>query len=131
MGNVNAQSPQGFIYQHEEGLDADGVALPYSMTLSPYGTSKGGKSNFQVEYLVNDFFGQIGDVTQTLTSYDRLNNSTLLETEVETIAPTDSEPVDCRISGRYIGFAVGGSSLGCYVRLGLPVVFIRRIGERS
>jgi len=121
----------GFIYQHEEGLDADGVALPYSMTLSPYGTTKGGKSNFEVEYLVNDFFGQIGDVTQTLTSYDRLNASAVLETETDTIAVTDSEPVDCRIAGRYIGMTLSGSSLGCYVRLGLPVAFIRRIGERS
>jgi len=121
----------GFIYQHEEGLDADGVALPYSMTLSPYGTTKGGKSNFQIEYVVNDFFDQIGDITQTFTSYDRLNDSTILESQTDTIPPIDTGTADCRISGRYISFMVGGSSLGCYVRLGLPVAFIRRIGERS
>jgi hypothetical protein len=36
-----------------------------------------------------------------------------------------------RVSGRYIGLTMSGNSLGCYVRLGLPVAFIRRLGDRS
>lgn len=126
MGDVS-----GFIYQHEEGLDADGAILPYSMTLAPYGLTKGGKNSYLVEYVVNDFFEQIGDVTQTLTSWDRINASAPIETITDTIPPVDSEPVDARISGRYIGIMMSGNSLGCYVRLGTPVAFIRALGDRS
>ena len=120
----------GFIYKHESGNDADGAALPYSMTLAPLGLSKGGRYNFNIEYLVNDFFGQIGNVTQTLTSYDRTDQGAL-ETLVETIPPVNAEPVDCRIAGRYIGMTLSGDGIGCYARLGIPVAFVRRIGDKS
>lgn len=121
----------GFIYKHESTYDADGVALPYSMTLAPMGLSKGGRYSYNVEYLVNDFFGQIGDVVQTLNAYDRIDQTTLLETLVETISTTNAEPIDCGIAGRYIGMTLSGSSLGSYVRLGFPVAFVRRMGDRS
>jgi hypothetical protein len=122
----------GFIYKHEQGLDADGAELPYQMLLAPLGLSKGGRYNFLVETLVNDFFEQSGDVTQTLISYDRLNNQPApLETLVSVLNEVNSEPVDCGIAGRYVSFAVSGSGLGCYIRLGIPVAFIRRIGDRS
>jgi hypothetical protein len=121
----------GFIYKHETDFDANGVALPYSMTLAPFGITKGGRYNYLIEYVVNDFFEQMGDVTQTLTSFDRVNQSKVPEQLVSVLAATDSEPVDCRISGRYVSMTVSGSDLGCYVRLGIPVAFIRRIGDRS
>lgn len=121
----------GFIYKHETGYDADGVALPYSMTLAPMGITKGGRWNYIVEYVVNDFFGQIGDVTQTLTAYNRINQSNAPDTKSDILTVDDSEPVDCRVSGRYIGMTISGDSSGCYVRLGTPVAFVRRIGDRS
>ncbi len=119
------------IYQHEKGLDADGVALPYSFSLAPYGLSKGGRYNFLVEYLVNDFKDQIGDVSQTVYSYDRVDQDVYEDTSTDTIAPTNSEPTEPRVSGRYIAVTLAGSSLGCYARLGEPVAFIRRMGDRS
>jgi hypothetical protein len=69
------------IYQHENTFDADGVILPYSMTLAPYALTKGGKYNMMVEYIVPDFFQQTGDLTMTMTAWDRLNDSTAIETE--------------------------------------------------
>lgn len=119
------------IYQHETGFDADGELLPYSWTLAPYGLSKGGRGNFLVEELVADFEGQIGDITQTLTAYDRLDQSATMDTASDIIEPVDSEPTEPRVSGRYIAVTWGGNSSGCYARLGLPVAFIRRIGNRS
>jgi hypothetical protein len=118
------------IYQHENTFDADGVALAYSFSLAPYAVTKGGGQNYLVEYLVNDFKDQIGNVTQTLTAYDRIDNPTPTDTSTVTITATDSEPTEPRISGRYIALATGGNSLGCYARLGEPVVFIRRMGRR-
>lgn len=118
------------IYQHENGMDADGAALSYSWSLAPYGVTKGGGQNYLIEYLVNDFKDQTGDVTQTLTAYDRIDNPTSIDSSTITITDTDSEPTEPRISGRYIALAMSGNSLGCYARLGEPVAFIRSLGSR-
>lgn len=119
------------IYRHENTNDADGVILPYSMTLAPYALSKGGKYNYEVEYVVPDFFNQVGDITSTMTAWDRLNDSVALESETEIVAAIDSGTIDYRVAGRYIGWVMGASSLGSYVRLGQPVAFIKPIGDRS
>jgi len=119
------------IFQHENGLDADaGNILQYSMTLAPRGMSKGGARSILVEYMVNDFFQQIGDITQTTISYDRLDEA-ILDSHSENIPSVNSEPIDIRVSGRYIGVTWGANSLGSYVRLGLPVAFTRNLGSRS
>lgn len=119
------------IMQHEKGFDADGLALPYSMTLSPYALSKGGKYNWGLEYMVSDFEEQTGDVTLTITTWDRLNDTLTLDTETETIPEMDSGTIDLRVSGRYIGWVVSANALGTYVRMGLPVVFGRTMGTKS
>lgn len=119
------------IFQHEKTNDADGAILPYSMTLSPYGLSKGGKYNYDIEYVVPDFFDQVGDITLTLTAWDRLNDSAALETEVENVTAMDSGTIDTRIGGRYIALMASASSLGSYVRLGMPVAFVKTLGDRS
>lgn len=120
-----------YIYQHEDGNDANGAILSYSMTLAPYAMSKGGKTNMTVECLVPDFFQQVGDITLTVDGWDRLNDSVEMDSEVETIAPLDTGAIDLRISGRYIGMTAGADLLGSYCRLGQPVAFVRGIGERS
>lgn len=120
------------IYQHENGLDAAGAALPWSTTLAPYGLTKGGKYNMEVEYLVPDFYQQTGDISMTLNAYDRVNDTAPMDTETETIAAAgNTGTIDTRISGRYIGVTFGSSSLGCYARLGVPVAFVKPIGTRS
>jgi hypothetical protein len=121
----------GFIYQHENTNDADGAILPWSVTLAPYALTKGGKWNMLVEYVVPDFKDQVGVITQTITTWDRLNDSVSLETETETIAVMDSGTIDLRIGGRYVGVVWSSNSLGSYVRLGLPVAFVRTLGDRS
>lgn len=119
------------IYRHENGFDADGAVLAYSATLSPYALSKGGKYNYGIEYIVPDFFEQVGDVTVTGTTWDRLNDSVSLETETDTVPALDGGTVDLRIAGRYIGIVISASSLGSYVRMGLPVAFVFPMGDRS
>lgn len=122
----------GFLYQHENTNDSDGVALPYSMTLAPYAMTKGGKYNMNVQYLVPDFQNQIGDITCTLTTWDRLTDAAALETETEIITQAPGQgTLDLRVAGRYIGLTFSCGSLGSYVRLGLPVAFIQPIGDRS
>ncbi len=119
------------IYQHENGFDADGAILPWSMSLAPYALTKGGKYNMMVEYVVPDFFEQIGNLDMTLTAWDRVNDSVAIETEIDTVTATDNGTVDVRISGRYIGMTMSASSLGSYVRFGQPVAFIKTAGDRG
>jgi hypothetical protein len=118
------------LYQHENGNDADGVILPLGMTLSPYALSKGGRSSYILEYMVADFFQQVGDITQTTTSYDRMDEDPL-EVETDIITAKNADTIDSRIAGRYIGIMWSASSAGCYVRLGAPVAFVRKLGQRS
>lgn len=122
----------GFIYQHENTNDNDGAILPFSMTLAPMSMTKGGKYNLRVQYIVPDFFQQTGDLSITLTTWDRLNDSAPLETETEiSAAAGNTGTIDFDISGRYIGVGFSNSSLGSYVRLGLCVAFAQNIGDRS
>lgn len=122
----------GLIFQHENTNDADGVILPYSMELSPYSLTKGGKYNMLAEYMVPDFKDQIGDISSTITAWDRLKDSLPLETETDVITEApDQGTLDLRIGGRYLAMVFSSSSLGSYARLGLPVVFIRTLGDRS
>lgn len=120
----------GNIYQHENGLDADGSPFPYSFQISPYAVNEG-QSNSMLEYLVMDFEDQAGNITVQLDAFDRLNDSTEIESETETVTPLDSGTIDCRIAGRYLGLTISGTGLGCYMRLGKPVAFTRTIGTRS
>lgn len=120
-----------YIYQHETGNDDDGSILPYSMTLAPYGLTKGGLYNMHVEYMVPDFFQQVGAITLTVDTWDRLNDSQKLETETETIGVVDTGTIDLRINGRYIALTAGASLLGSYARLGQPVAFVRSTGSRT
>lgn len=124
-------APDFNIYQHENTLDANGAILPYSMTLSPYALTKGGQYSILVEYIVNDFKDQIGNVTQLTVAYDRIDADSTMDSSTDIITAIDSEPIDVRVSGRYIGLTMSGNSLGCYARLGEPVAFVRRLGDRS
>jgi hypothetical protein len=119
----------GYIYQHENGLDDNGAVLSYSLTLAPYALNEGGM-HYDVRSFYPDFFGQIGNISLTLDTWDMLNDSALEDTETETVAATDSGEIDLRVSGRYIGLTIAGASLGSYFRWGKPVVWIKPSGIR-
>lgn len=120
----------GFIMQHEIGYDADGEVLPASLTLAPFAMSEG-YVHMDVEYFVPDFKDQVGAVTMTVTTMDRLNDSHQEDQESESIAVMDSGTIDLRVSGRYLGLMLESNSSGCYFRFGKPVAFIRPSGVRS
>ncbi len=120
----------GYLYQHEIGMDDNGVSMPWSLQLAPYALNEGG-DHMDVEYVVPDFKDQVGDITMTLDTYDRLNDSTFEDTETDSIAAVDSGTIDTRVSGRYIGMLLSGDSLGCYFRMGKPVAWIKPSGSRS
>jgi hypothetical protein len=123
-------SLDGYIYQHEAGYDDNGVAMPWSLTLSPYAMNQGGQ-HMDVQYVVPDFFNQVGDITLTLNTWDRINDTAMEDTETDIVTAMDSGTIDMRVSGRYIGMTMGASSAGCYMRLGVPVAWVQTSGKRS
>jgi hypothetical protein len=120
----------GYIYQHENGLDDNGVALNVSLTLAPYAMNEGG-NHFDVQYIVPDFLGQIGNISLTVQTWDRLNDSAMEDSETEIVTPADSGTIDMRVSGRYVGLVISSSSLGSYFRWGKPVAWAQTSGDRS
>jgi hypothetical protein len=119
----------GYIYLHEEGVDDNGVALPYSLTLAPYALEEGGK-NYDVMGFLLDTFEQAGNITVTFNSWDRLSDLIVQDTETDVFTPTTGF-VDVRMSGRYVGFTMGSTDIGSYFRLGKPVAFANPTGTRS
>lgn len=119
----------GYIHQHEIGNDDNGEIMPWSLQLAPYALDEG-RNTMDVEYIVPDFRDQVGDIDFTVDTYDRLNDSELMDTETETVPATDSGTVDRRVSGRYVGLLLSNGSLGSYFRMGKPVAWILQGGER-
>lgn len=120
----------GYIYQHEVGYDDNGAPMEWSLTLSPYALNQGGM-HMDVQMIVPDFFGQVGDITLTVNAWNRINDSAMEDTETVTVPALDSGTCDMHVSGRYIGLDMGASSAGCYMRLGIPVAWIQPSGNRS
>lgn len=120
----------GYIYQHEVGNNDNGAVMPWSIELSPYALNEGGQ-HFDTQYLVPDFRDQVGDITLTINTWDRLNDSVMEDSETEDVPAVDSGTIDLRVSGRYVGLIASCSALGSYFRWGKPVAWIQSSGNRS
>jgi hypothetical protein len=121
-------STDGYIYQHENTRDANGAAISWSAELSPYCIAEGSQG-IDVERLDLDLFQQSGDVTYTLTTYDRLDGA-VMDSETDTVPAAGPHFVDARVSGRYIGMEFSGSAADGYFRLGKPVAHVRPTWRR-
>jgi hypothetical protein len=117
----------GHIYLHETGNDANGAAMPYTLTLAAYALEDGA-TLMQVLGLEWDAKDQVGSPSLTLNCYDRLGDSTPQDSETETVAP--GALIDFHAAGRYIGFTLSDSAPGSYIRMGTPAALISPKGRR-
>jgi len=120
----------GYLYEHEVGYDDNGQILPVSLELAAYAMQDGGR-HMDVQFIVPDFFQQVGDITMTINTRDRLNDTALEDSETEIIGISDTGTIDMRVSGRYIGMVLQQSSLGSYMRLGKPIAWVQESGNRT
>jgi hypothetical protein len=118
----------GRVYQHEAGYDANGAAMAYSLSLGPSSLDDG-LSLAGVLGLEFDAKDQAGTITLTAVGWDRLRDSGPVDSQTVTINPSDSL-IDLRLAGRYLGFTLGSSDLGGYVRLGQPTAHVQKKGVR-
>lgn len=120
-------SDDGHIYLHEEGVDADGVALEASITLGP-SALQGGAQLFNIDGFMADFHDQAGDITATFSGWDRLRHATI-DTQEITIGE-DDDLIDLRLEGRYVSLELVTNEIGGYFRWGKPDVMVSSNGTR-
>jgi hypothetical protein len=122
----------GYLYNHDfinDTFDDNGNPLTWTLTLSPFALQEGVVAH-DIEGILFDFFQQQGDVTATVTTFDRLTDLVAEDTETEIIEDTEAGLTDFRISGRYSQLQMTSSDPGNYMRLGKPVAFIRPTAMR-
>ena len=125
---VIAFDVDGYGYQHDNGNDANGQALPWSLTLAPYAMDKS-LSVCEIHGIESDFKDQSGNITFTLSTFDRLGDASAEDSETETVSPGD-QLIDWRSSGRYLSLTISSSDLGSYFRWGVPQAYVKPLGMR-
>jgi hypothetical protein len=93
-----ATDASGVIYQHETGVDADGIAQDWYLE-SGFMDIENGNSGLNIDGYVPDFFRRSGTVDITFTSRDLPEDTTSQETVTKQIAEGDTI-VDVRHFGR-------------------------------
>lgn len=125
--SVVLADPTGMIYQHEDGLDDNGAALPWHL-LSGYFDVDKGKESCDILGLMPDMERQVGDIAALITGLDRTPQPQI-DAETETFGPTDGV-VDFRVSGRELSLLLSGDGVGCDFRMGAPRVQYQPAGGR-
>jgi hypothetical protein len=125
---VIAFDVDGYGYQHDNGNDANGAALPWTLTLAPFALDKS-LSVCEIEGIESDFKDQAGSITFTLSTYDRLGDASPEDSETETVSPGD-QLIDWHSSGRYLSLSISSAALGSYFRWGVPQAYVKPLGLR-
>lgn len=97
------------LYYHENGTDADTVAMPFSIT-SPY--RGGGKYNSTLTEVIPDS-QQVGDITLTIDTRRYPQSSNYVYHQAVTISPV-TERVPVTAGGRFWRYTINGEALGQY-----------------
>lgn len=117
----------GYVYQHETGVDADGAALPWNLKTSVFQIASGGK-DMDVFHFVPDFDRFGGDVSIRLEARDRPQSP--VHDSYEALIAADDPMVDLRINGRLLTVELFGEGVGSDFRLGSPQFLVRPTGGR-
>jgi hypothetical protein len=125
---VIAFDVDGYGYQHDNGNDASGAALPWNLTLAPFALDKS-LSICEIDGIESDFKDQAGNITFTLSTFDRLGDAAAEDSETETVSPGD-QLIDWHSSGRYLSLAISSADLGSYFRWGVPQAYVKPLGMR-
>lgn len=125
---VYGADENGYVFEHEVGLDADGVALAWFIESAPLDLDSGSHFMDIWGYIPN-FQRQVGDIQVTLQTWDLPQDTATQETQALTIIEGGGV-VDAHLSGRQASVRLDGFALGGDFRLGLPRVEISQSGSR-
>lgn len=122
LGMPIGADPNGIVYQHETGLNANGQALSWSFRTGYWSIQEGEDVAF-VDFVVPDFkyglFGAAQDASVQITLYSVMYPG---DTNERTYGPytvtSSTNYVNTRLRGRQMAIEVSGNDLDSFVRLG-------------
>lgn len=117
----------GQLYKHEVGLNADGAAMEAYIEYASIDIARGGVSH-EVFGIDPNFIRQTGDVTYTITTYDR-NPTASIESETVTLEE-GSELVDLRVEGRRHNGKFSQSVIDGDFSIDVPTILIQTSGKK-
>lgn len=112
-------APDGKIYRHDDGLNADGAPLGWYLSASGLDAANGTRE-IEVDSFAPDMERQVGVIEIMAVFTDKSPDDTLVESEAFAEWPPNTAKVDMRGQGREVALEFSGSGLGCDFRMGLP-----------
>ena len=98
---------EAVLYNHEDGYDADGSAMPWSLTSNRRG---GGKYNALLSEVIPDS-QQTGSITLRVDTQRYPQSTQAMSIKIYDITP-ETERVQMAVGGRYWQYTLSGSELG-------------------
>jgi hypothetical protein len=108
-------SPEGFIYDHEQGKTANGAKIPWYITSSDFDVSEG-DNIMHLRQFIPDFRDQEGTIKVDIASKLYPNASDLTSVTYNFTSATTKN--DFRISGRQCRVTFTGLTAGAWARMG-------------
>ncbi len=127
-GVIYEAGTDSYIYQHENGVDANGAALPWFLQTGPIPAGNARTDQDVIGY-VPDFERQFKDMTLQLRMWERPNSTVPLDDQTFTIAPEDILQ-DMKMGGRYYDMKLSADALGNDFRMGTPQLETGMGGDR-
>jgi len=122
-----AWSSAGVLYKHEDGVDADGEALP--AFVESYDTELGeGKEQMHIGRVVPDNVTQVGDIILTLKAKRRPEDS--VYNSKTYVIEEGTEEFGTRSGGRQVAVRFASSEVGDDWRIGPYTLYLQPDGER-
>lgn len=117
----------GYLYQHEDGLDADGAIMQAYIERAPLQLGNGSLLG-EVTGFINDMQRQTGSMSIDIKTYDRIDEGVLDRERV--MFEVAENLVDLRIGGRIASVIIRSEALGGDFRLGAPMLEVSATGAR-
>jgi len=127
FANPLATSPDGRLYAHEFGTDADGQPMQPFVQSGEFDIGDGETYSF-VDQVIPDFNDQAGLVQITLTA-QATPNSPSSQKGPFSVLPSKTY-ISPRLRGRQVAIRIGSSTLGAFWRLGALRLRVSQDGRR-
>lgn len=122
LGTPIAAAPNGIIYQHEMGEDADGQPIAWEFETGFWTINEGSDIPFVDWFLPDMRFGLINgeqDASVQVTFYSRFYPGGPIRTYGPYTFTKSTQFLNPRIRGREMAIKMSGNDIGSFVRLGL------------
>lgn len=117
----------GWLYQHEDGLDADGEIMQSYIERAPLQVVSGTRLG-EINGIITDMERQTGSMSIEIKTYERINDG-VLDTERISFEPGE-DLLDPSIGGRIARLTIRSEALGGDFRIGAPMLEVKATGKQ-